>query len=461
MQNPQMPAPDPTHGGILPETPPDGFTEFFRKAKALGCFPRATDTPVSRIFDAREPRHAEGNVPITGKGTRSVWASLSAAPIHDAQAACIHVPSGTAPMPKELSAAYAEAVICEIMRDGALARRQGLPIQALFIGGDAPTALAPTDLGRIIEAARSALPLTSDCEITVQGRVADLTPEMMGACVDAGANRVSLNIQSFQTALRRSLGRRSHREEVMEALAALKATGRVAVSATLQYGLPGQTPEMWQEDITTLMNTEPDGIGLPPFHPTREPPVGEATPAVPDLTGQFALFQQGVTAMADRNYRRLSADHWAVTPRERNLYASLVSQGCPCLPFGAGAVGRLAGHRVTLSPGLTEYLATVGTEKPIDRIIPPKGNHHLMAYISGQMATRALDLDRLGRTFGETLPMVILPLVHCWIEAKLVRIDGHTLRPTPAGEFWQANLTRGLMDYLTCYRDMGCPEPCV
>ncbi|VVS94522.1 radical SAM protein [Desulfoluna spongiiphila] len=458
----QIPVPTPPRNMIPEDTPVDAFTRFFRKAKSLGCFPHATDTSPSCAFSVEEtPPYAAGSqAPVTGHRARALWNTLIDTPLDQSLAATICVPFGASgpldkgtdaiPTGDALSAAYADAVICDIMRDGARIRQQGNPIHALVVNGETPTALTARDLARIIEAARRNLSLANDCEITVEGRIADMTPERIRTLTRAGVNRFSLSLLSFQTPLRQAAGRRSDGEHAANTLSDLIETGQVTVNVGLTYGLPDQTAASFRKDMETLVAMKPDGIDLVPHAPIHT--------HGPD---QYALFEEGTAVMAATTCRRISAGHWACTPRERNLSALLAGRQTPCLPFGCGAEGLVEGHRVLVTDRLEDYLSTAGREKPVAMVLPPTDNHRLAHVVTSQMQTLALDLAGLGRSFGDSLPMALLPLLHCWVNARLVRIEGHILRPTTAGEYWHATLTHGLIDYLSLYTEMGCPEPCV
>ena len=68
-------------------------------------------------------------------------------------------------------------------------------------------------------------------------------------------------MQSFDTSLRRRVGRIDAREEVLRRLELLQSYD-VTVIVALIYGLPGQTKELWLEDIKTLLATDVDGMDL-------------------------------------------------------------------------------------------------------------------------------------------------------------------------------------------------------
>ena len=61
------------------------------------------------------------------------------------------------------------------------------------------------------------MPLAPDCEITVEGRILNFDDERIDACLEAGANRFSIGIQTFDTRVRQRMGRRASREEVRTA----------------------------------------------------------------------------------------------------------------------------------------------------------------------------------------------------------------------------------------------------
>ena len=81
----------------------------------------------------------------------------------------------------------------------------------------------------------------------------DLTPEKIDAWLSNGVNRISLGVQSFDTDLRQRIGRIDSGETVLDKIAMLKSYD-VTVIIDIIYGLPGQTVDMWLEDVRALEN---------------------------------------------------------------------------------------------------------------------------------------------------------------------------------------------------------------
>lgn len=106
-------------------------------------------------------------------------------------------------------ARYTEALIREIEMEADSVLHQSAPIHAVYFGGGTPSALSARDLAKIITVLRNKLPLAPDCEITIEGRVLNFDDNRIDACLDAGANRFSIGIQSFNSNIRKKMARTS------------------------------------------------------------------------------------------------------------------------------------------------------------------------------------------------------------------------------------------------------------
>ncbi len=162
---------------------------------------------------------------------------------------------------EELETAYIDRLITELKMSGGSPYLSD-PINAVFIGGGTPSALSPINTGRLLKAIREYLPLTNDCELTLEGRIHDLVPAKMEVWFRNGINRISLGVQSFHTKVRQAAGRIDSREVILERLEALANYNQATVIIDLIYGLPYQTLEIWLEDLTFLKTTALDGWDL-------------------------------------------------------------------------------------------------------------------------------------------------------------------------------------------------------
>jgi oxygen-independent coproporphyrinogen-3 oxidase len=143
-----------------------------------------------------------------------------------------------------------EAYIDRLMRD----LEQSLPwvwgrrASSVFIGGGTPSLFSPGSIDRLLSGLRARLPLDPQAEITLEANPGTVEAARFRGFHEAGVNRISLGVQSFDARMLQALGRIHDGEEAARAIeAALASFGNVNVD--LMYGLPGQTPEMARADL--------------------------------------------------------------------------------------------------------------------------------------------------------------------------------------------------------------------
>lgn len=126
-------------------------------------------------------------------------------------------------------------------------------VDTLFFGGGTPTHLPPQDLAQLLSLAKKWFPLAKDYELSVEANPLDLTPERCKVLQEAGVNRISLGVQSFQ-AEKLTLLERDHRSG--DIALAVKRAQEVAKSVSLDliFGVPGETLSSWKEDLQRGMD---------------------------------------------------------------------------------------------------------------------------------------------------------------------------------------------------------------
>lgn len=421
--------------------------------------------PLTQAFDAKLAIHAGfGGTPVPEERRAEVLAGLMAHPRKGKTAAYIHVPfcethclycgfynrayrSGE-------SARYTGALLRELAMWREAAPSDTAPIHAVYFGGGTPTALEATDLRRLVRGVRDALPLANDCEITVEGRIHNFSPEKMDACLDAGANRFSLGVQTFNTELRRSMRRIADRDTIIESLSRLRDQDQAAVIIDLIYGFPGQSLNDWRKDIEQFLALDLHGVDLYQLNVFRGSPLHDAIekgdmPPAANIPQQAAMFVEGGRIMQEAHYRRLSASHWGRDTRERNIYNHMMKGPSHCLPFGPGAGGNLFGHFHFVKSDYEGWHEAIACgQKPIDMLVGPAPNAKLDKTLAAAFELCRVNLARIGKDFGLPLASIVSPLTEQWERAGLVSCRNGWLELTTAGEFWQVTMAQLMIDYL-------------
>lgn len=131
-------------------------------------------------------------------------------------------------------------------------RREIGEINTVYFGGGTPGSVDPTYFAPYLALA--------DGEKTVEVNPENITPEYAAALTAAGANRVSMGVQSLVDPELRAIGRRHSAADARRAFACLRAAGISNISLDLIYGLPGQTLDSWRYSLTELIALEPEHI---------------------------------------------------------------------------------------------------------------------------------------------------------------------------------------------------------
>ncbi len=174
------------------------------------------------------------------------------------QAICSYCNFNRGLLDVELKRRYVRALEREI-RESAEA---GTPADTIFFGGGTPSLLEPDEIAQLLTACRDAYPLTADAEITLETNPETVTAERLAAFRDAGINRISFGVQSFDDAELKRLGRIHSAARAIDAIQAAKGIGFNSVSFDLMLWLPEQTPASWGRTVDIAISQSPDHLSL-------------------------------------------------------------------------------------------------------------------------------------------------------------------------------------------------------
>ena len=170
-------------------------------------------------------------------------------------------PAGALP-----EARYIDALRADL--EAALPLVWGRPIVSVFIGGGTPSLFSPDSIDALLSAVRSMLPLEPACEVTLEANPGTFERERFRAFAQAGVNRLSIGVQSFDDAMLARIGRVHDAAQARAAVAeARDAFERFNID--LMYALPGQHLPHLLADLDQALAFEPPHLSV--YHLTIEP----------------------------------------------------------------------------------------------------------------------------------------------------------------------------------------------
>lgn len=258
-------------------------------------------------------------------------------------------------------AAYVDALLREA--DAMAAYAKDTPIQTVFIGGGTPSTLPAPLLKKLLTGLSERFVIPAGIEFTSEANPGTLTPEWLDAAVSGGVNRLSMGMQTAQTELLRTLGRIHRYEDVVESVQLARSMGISNLSVDLMFGLPGQTPDMWQESLAAALALNVQHMscyGLIPEDGTplkRDLDIGRLT--LPDEAAERQMYDDTLRILVQQGY-----DQYEISNFAKPGYACQHNIGywtrVPYIGLGASAASFLqtksGGLRLTNPAPIREYI---------------------------------------------------------------------------------------------------------
>jgi putative oxygen-independent coproporphyrinogen III oxidase len=129
-------------------------------------------------------------------------------------------------------------------------------LDTIFVGGGTPTSLNEQQLYRFCESINRNLPKSETVEFTFEANPGDLTKEKLQILKDAGVNRLSLGVQTFNEELLKKIGRVHKARDVYQTIDNAKTIGFENISIDLIFSLPSQTLTDFKETLTEAFSLD-------------------------------------------------------------------------------------------------------------------------------------------------------------------------------------------------------------
>ena len=126
------------------------------------------------------------------------------------------------------------------------------PIDTIYFGGGTPTELSIQQLQMIVDKIKSTFTITDDCHMTIESNPGEVDLQYLTKLVKLGFNRISFGVQTFDDKALTMLNRSHNGEKAKQAVYDAKEAGFTDINIDLIYGLPRQTLEDIQRNLTIL-----------------------------------------------------------------------------------------------------------------------------------------------------------------------------------------------------------------
>lgn len=283
------------------------------------------------------------------------------------------------------------------------------PLESIYFGGGTPSLLPPGQVARLIARAGEIFGLAATAEITLEANPGTVDPERLAGFRDAGVNRLSLGIQSFDNHMLATLGRIHTAEQAREAFLAARHAGFANIGIDLIHALPGQTPEMWRDDLEQALRLAPEHLSVYGLTLEEGTPFAgryrDDDPLLPDEDLAADMFEAADDLLVANDYEHYEIANYA-RPGFRSRHNSGYWHRDGYLGLGAGAHSFLRdtayGTRFGNVADLAEYTDAIGRGILPRRDINALTREDAMAeaMFLGLRLAEGVSFDTFEREFG-------------------------------------------------------------
>lgn len=132
--------------------------------------------------------------------------------------------------------------------------------ETIFLGGGTPSALSLTQLEFLFEGLHRSLDLSALREWTIEMNPATVAADKAKVLRNAGVNRISMGVQSWDDAVLKTLGRTHTAKKAEESFFLLREAGFENISIDLIFGTPDQSLDSWRESLEWSLQLDPEHL---------------------------------------------------------------------------------------------------------------------------------------------------------------------------------------------------------
>jgi putative oxygen-independent coproporphyrinogen III oxidase len=339
---------------------------------------------------------------------------------------------------------YTDALLRELEHYGNLDDWRGRTVQSIFFGGGTPSTFHPDSIGKLLAWVAATFPINADCEITLEANPGTVERENFFGYRDAGVNRISVGVQSFQPRILKFLGRVHSADEARKALEVVRHAGFDNFSFDLIYANPGQTLAELEADLDEALEIHPPHLSAynltfeegTPFHHEyrcgRMKSLSEDEEVAMAELIEAKLLRAGLRRYEISNYSqpgrhsRHNVNYWC--------YGDYLGLGAGAHSYKMTSAKESSGRRWSNEKNPGRYMTQVNQANHAvverEEINLDKAAGEFM--FLGLRMTEGILIDAFRARFDKT-PREVFPKISHWIDGELLEENQGFLRFTRKG----------------------------
>ena len=308
---------------------------------------------------------------------------------------------------------------------------------AMYFGGGTPTSLPFHLFSDLLNTFTENLPLTADCEITLESTINELDDDYLKLMPLCRVNRVSLGVQSFHEKIRKQYTRQANYNDIATKIEEIKKTGIENCCVDLIYNLEGLTMETWQRDLEFVKETKITGCSVYPLLPFPNAPlVKNSNFPKPKPETEFSYFKLADDFLTSiPNWEAITAVQYGHKKQGNARYVKMQADDSDVLALGPGAGGKINGLQYINAFSLADFLEDISFPAEKTRIFGWQDGKESLAEKLKFFRKTFLPENEFEKTFKNEKRFAGF-----LYENELINREDSKIKLTQTGKYWAANL---------------------
>jgi len=343
---------------------------------------------------------------------------------------------------RALEEIYIQAVLREMelwsLPESLINSSSGPEVDTIYLGGGTPSILRTKNIAALIDKCRDKFRTVSDLEITIEANPGTIDLNKLKDLREAGVNRISLGLQSFDDNELGAMGRRHSASDGSAVFKRARTAGFDNISLDLIAGFPGQSLASMHRNLLTALELEPEHLSVYLLQvkegPALEACIRNGQIKAPDDDLTATLYEHICETVVKAGYEHYEISNFA-RPGRVSRHNLKYWQDCIYIAIGAGGHGMTGRHRYVNIGELNKYSESINQdERPFESLTEMTPEIRFRdALIMGARLVRGLDLGLLGKRYNMDAEGFVRDTIGDLSDSGLYTIEQGKLRLTPKG----------------------------
>jgi coproporphyrinogen III oxidase-like Fe-S oxidoreductase len=310
----------------------------------------------------------------------------------------------------------------------------------IYFGGGSPSVMSSEQIADLLSYCERNFNLSGDRMVKITGCTYDFDKKKLESMANYGVEQLDLGIQTFDDDIRKMLNLQDNAGEAERTVRTARKLG-LRVSIDLMYNLPGQTMEIWKNDIRRALGLDVESVDCYPLeiYPgttlAKQLQSGEV-PDVGDSATEAMIYLEAYNMFAESGYK----------PTCHNRFSRIADDfEEPCFEILGTGAGFFMGHLgkysyVDVEPA-NAYIDVVKSGRfPIAKLSVSSKEDEMRKMMMRLYIRLTVDKEEFRRQFGNLPEEVFADAINRLKKKGLIEVDDREIRLTKLGDVWRVNI---------------------